>query len=104
MAAKLTRRALEHELVHRLLDHVEHGWTDMAGDVLQLPATNYYASERFEEELLVLFLDHPLVLGLSGMLPGPNTYRTLDVCDTPLLLTRDEEGRVHLLANVCRHR
>ncbi|MBO0728201.1 MAG: Rieske 2Fe-2S domain-containing protein [Acidimicrobiaceae bacterium] len=98
------REALEHSLVRRLLDHIEHQTTDMADDVLEVPIETYTSREHFEKELQALFLDHPLVLALSGSLPKPGSYLTVDMCGTPILLTRDQEGRVHALANVCRHR
>jgi phenylpropionate dioxygenase-like ring-hydroxylating dioxygenase large terminal subunit len=98
------REALEHGLVRRLLDHIENGTTDLAESMLEVPADAYTSREHFEEELATLFLDQPLVLCLSGALPGPGTYRTVDLCGTPILLTRDADGRVRSLANVCRHR
>jgi choline monooxygenase len=98
------REAFEHNLARRLLDHIEHGTTDLTDAVLEVPAEAYTSEARAAEELDVLFLGHPLVLGLSGALPRPGTYRTVDMCGTPILLTRDGEGRVHALANVCRHR
>jgi len=98
------REALEHELVRRLLDHVDHGTTDLADEVLELPSSVYTSPERHEAELAALFLGHPLVLCLSGALPEPGSYLTVDLCDTPVLLTRDQDGRVHALLNACRHR
>jgi len=87
-----------------LLDHIEHGTTDLADDVLELPADTYTSPERAAQELEALFLNEPLVLCLSGALPTPGSYRTVDLCDTPVLLTRDNDGRAHAFANVCRHR
>jgi len=98
------REALEHSLARRLLDHIEHGTTDLADDVLELPADTYTSPERAAQELEALFLNEPLVLCLSGALPTPGSYRTVDLCDTPVLLTRDNDGRAHAFANVCRHR
>jgi phenylpropionate dioxygenase-like ring-hydroxylating dioxygenase large terminal subunit len=98
------REALEHGLVRRLLDHIEGGTTDLAETMVEVPADAYTSREHFEQELATLFLDQPLVLCLSGALPGPGTYRTVDLCGTPILLTRDGDGRVRSLANVCRHR
>jgi phenylpropionate dioxygenase-like ring-hydroxylating dioxygenase large terminal subunit len=98
------REAFEHSLIRRLLDHIEHGTTDLADDVLEVPAETYTSPARLDEELGILFLGHPLVLCLSGALPGPGAYRTVDMCGTPVLLTRDAEGRVRAFANVCRHR
>jgi phenylpropionate dioxygenase-like ring-hydroxylating dioxygenase large terminal subunit len=97
------REALERGLVRRLLDHIEHRTTDLADEVMELP-TDIYSRARNEEELEVLFLDQPLFQCLSGALPGPETYRTVDLCGTPILLTRDADGRVRALANICRHR
>jgi choline monooxygenase len=98
------REALEHELARRLLDHIENGTTDLADAVLEVPAHTYTSEDRAQEELAALFLGHPLVLCLSGALPGPGTYRTVDMCGTPVLVTRDRDGRVHAMANACRHR
>lgn len=99
----MDREALEHSLARRLLDHVEHRTTDMADEVLELP-TDIYSPERHEEEVRALFLERPIVLCQSGALQGPGAYRTLDMCGTPVLLTRDKNGRVRSFANICRHR
>jgi phenylpropionate dioxygenase-like ring-hydroxylating dioxygenase large terminal subunit len=98
------REAFEHGLARRLLDHLEHGTTDMADQVLEVPATVYTAAARADDELEALFLDQPLVLCLSGALPRPGSYRTVDLCGTPVVVTRDSAGKVHALANACRHR
>ena len=100
----MDREALEHSLVRRLLDHIEHHTTDMAEDVYEVPADAYTSRAHFEEELEALFLGAPLVLCLSGSLPRPGTFRTVDLCGTPVLVTRDADGRVRAMANVCRHR
>jgi phenylpropionate dioxygenase-like ring-hydroxylating dioxygenase large terminal subunit len=44
------------------------------------------------------------VLCLSGALPGPGSYQAVELCGTPVLVTRDADGRVHAMANACRHR
>jgi phenylpropionate dioxygenase-like ring-hydroxylating dioxygenase large terminal subunit len=97
------RDALERGLARRLLGHLDAKTTDLADEILELP-TDIYSARRHRDEVDVLFLDQPLVLCLSGALPRPNTYRTVDLMGTPILLTRDGDGRVHALANACRHR
>jgi len=97
------REALERGLVRRLLDHIEHRTTDLADDVMELP-TDVYSRERHLEEIEVLFHGRPLVFCLSGALPAPRTYRTVDLLGTPILLTRDGGGKVRALLNACRHR
>jgi choline monooxygenase len=98
------REALERSLVRRLLDHIEHGTTDMAEERLEIPADLYTSEPHLADEIRALFLGHPLVLSLSASLPGPGYFHTVDLCGTPVLLTRDAGGRVHAFANVCRHR
>lgn len=100
----MDRDALERGLVRRLLDHIEAGTTDLADDVMEVPASSYTSREVWEREVEVLFRGQPLVLCLSGALPGPGTYRTVDLLGVPLVLTRDRAGKVHSFANVCRHR
>jgi choline monooxygenase len=98
------REALEHSLARRLLDHVQQGTTDLADAVLEVAADSYTSPDRLAEEIDVLFLGQPLVLCLSGALPRPGSYVTVELCGTPVLVTRATDGRVRAMANVCRHR
>lgn len=100
----MDKDALDRGIARRLLDHIEHGTTDMAGEVLEVPAGMYTSAEHYEQEVQALFRERPLALCLSGALPTPNSYLTIDILGVPVLLTRDAGGRVHALANVCRHR
>lgn len=99
----MDKEALEHSLARRLLDHIENKTTDLADEVMEL-STDVYLGAHHDREVEVLFRGRPLVLALSGALPGPETYRTVDICGTPILLARDGAGRVRSFANVCRHR
>ncbi|OAA26910.1 Rieske (2Fe-2S) domain-containing protein [Frankia sp. EI5c] len=99
----MDREALDHSLVRRLLEHIENNTTDVAESVLEV-STEIYSDAHFRDEFEALFLDQPIVLCLSGALPGPETYRTVDVSGTPILLTRDGSGQVRALTNACRHR
>jgi choline monooxygenase len=99
----MDREALEHGLARRLLEHIEHKTTDLADEVMEVP-TDVYLGAHHNREVETLFLGRPLLLALSGALPGPETYRTVDILGTPVLLARDETGRVRSFANVCRHR
>lgn len=104
MEHAVDRRTLEHSLIRRLLDHIEHGTTDMAEEYLEVASDTYTSEARHREELEGLFLGQPLVLCMSGALPRPGSYLTLELCGTPILLTRDMNGRVHSMLNACRHR
>ena len=72
--------------------------------MLEVPAELYSSEDHYRDELDVLFLGQPLVFALSGSLPAPGSYHTVDMCGTPVLLTRDRAGKVRAMANVCRHR
>ena len=100
----MDRRTLERSLARRLLQHIDQKTTDMAEGCLEVACETYTSVARHVEEWNVLFLNQPLVLCMSGALPQPNTYLAIELCDTPLLLTRDADGKVHALLNSCRHR
>ena len=100
----MDKEALDRSLARRLLDHIEGGTTDLTDEVLEVPVEVYTSPERLAAEVDALFLDQPLVLCLSGALAGPGTYLTVDLMGTPVLLSRDRDGRVHAMVNACRHR
>lgn len=95
---------LERSIARRLVAHLRGGTTDMVDDVYEVPTSNYTSAERHRAELDALFLGEPIVLCLSGAVPDPGSFLTVDLCDTPLIVTRDADGIVHSYANVCRHR
>jgi phenylpropionate dioxygenase-like ring-hydroxylating dioxygenase large terminal subunit len=97
------KEALDRGLVRRLIDHIEAGTTDLADEVMEVPAGTYTSPDHLRRELDVLFFDTPLVLCLSGALV-PGSYKAVDLCGTPVLLTRDAEGTAHAFLNACRHR
>jgi choline monooxygenase len=98
------REALEHGLVRRLIDHIEHKTTDLCDGVMEVPADVYTSPEHLASEIDVLFRGYPLLFCLSGALPRPGAFHTVDICGTPVLVTRDQDGRVHAFLNACRHR
>ncbi|WP_426574454.1 aromatic ring-hydroxylating oxygenase subunit alpha [Aquihabitans sp. McL0605] len=100
----MDKEAFEHDLVRRLLQHVEHGTTDLTDEILEVPVDVYTSADRLAEERTALFGDQPLLLCLSGALPRPGSYLTVDLCGTPVLVSRGKDGRVHAFLNACRHR
>jgi phenylpropionate dioxygenase-like ring-hydroxylating dioxygenase large terminal subunit len=100
----MDRDALDRSLARRLVDHIEVGTTDLADGIMEVPVEVYTSADRLRREVDALFRGQPLVLCLSGALAEPGAYATLDVCGTPILVTRDGEGRAHALLNACRHR
>ena len=75
----------------------EHG-------VTELDASVYIDPLRFERERRIIFDKMPLLLAPSALLPDDNTAVAHDGYGVPLIISRDGDGRIHVLANVCRHR
>ncbi|MCW3798540.1 aromatic ring-hydroxylating dioxygenase subunit alpha [Sphingomonas sp. BN140010] len=87
-----------------LIDRLVQGHSDAGAATATLRANLYTDPDRFVREQERLFARTPLLLGPSALLPKPNTAVTHDDYGLPLIVSRDADGRVHVLANVCRHR
>lgn len=98
------RRETELELLRRFFKLREQRTTDMAGEPLRNPATAYTDHQRFRREWETLFRGRPLVVALSGDLPGTGDYVATEASGVPLLLVRGEDAQVRAFLNVCRHR
>lgn len=98
------RRDEQVRVIRRLMDHLDHQTNVDAGRIAQVPVSVYTDPERAELEWRRFFRSHPQVLGLSGDLPGPNSFFTSSDLGAPILCTRDKHGVFHAFLNVCRHR
>lgn len=89
-------------VVELLLEHAETRtpWRTAATGI---PAARYTDPDHLRDELATLFRG-PLVAALTPDLPSPGSLLTRDTFGFPVVLTRDEDGRVHAFANVCSHR
>ena len=76
----------------------------MGDEIVELPASVYTDPDRFTAEQAALFARFPLLLGPSALLPNCNQAIAHDGYGVPLIISRDGDGAVHVLANVCRHR
>jgi Rieske 2Fe-2S family protein len=87
-----------------LAEALAHGEAILGERVETLPANVYIDPDRFEAEQRAIFDRLPHLLAPSALLPEPRTAVAHDGYGTPLILTRDDDGRAHVFANVCRHR
>lgn len=94
-AAELAERVVEH-YINNTTHEAEEQWTE--------PVDNYLDADRWLREMDAVHRSVPLPLAMSCELPGPGTYKALDVLGVPILITRDRKGVVHAMINACRHR
>lgn len=97
-------RATLVEMTRRTLAHARAGTVPLADDIARVPARNYLDPGRWAQERERIWMRSPLVLAPSCDLPGPHSYRALDVAGVPVLVTRDADGAVRAFVNSCRHR
>lgn len=91
-------------LTKAVMDHVENGTTDWAEDIMTVPATEYTDPTFFDAEMDAIFKKLPVLVACSGELPNAGDFKTLDFLKIPLLITRQSDGSVKVLLNVCTHR
>lgn len=90
-------------LIERVLEHIERRSRDMADEPASIPVERYLSAGRFERERAML-RGLPLVVGFSSQAAAPGDFFTHDEGGVPLLVARDQEGKLGAFFNVCRHR
>ncbi|MGE4652586.1 MAG: SRPBCC family protein [Myxococcota bacterium] len=99
------KRSEVFEIADRLLEHIRNGTTDSdERGPIRVPATTYTDPGLFEREREGIFANAPQLVCLSGDIPEPGDYVTLDDLGLGLLILRDEERRVRSFLNACTHR
>jgi choline monooxygenase len=68
------------------------------------PARAYHDPTVLSSELAAVWRTGWVVAGLTADVATPKTYLTVDLAGVPVVVTRDRDGVLHALANVCRHR
>ena len=91
-------------LAKRLLVHNLNGTTDQADGIMVKPVADYTDNEIISSEVNKIFYDHPVPIALSAEFKENNSYKAAKVIDTPLLITRGEDGVVRTFINICKHR
>ncbi|GAB4146094.1 MAG: hypothetical protein Tsb0016_16370 [Sphingomonadales bacterium] len=92
------------KMAAQLLDYVEGKTTDQASDVMAVPASHYTDPARWQQEMDKIFKRLPLLAGLSIELPNAGDYKTIDILNKPVLITRLADGSVRAMLNICSHR
>jgi phenylpropionate dioxygenase-like ring-hydroxylating dioxygenase large terminal subunit len=92
------------EILNEILRQLDKGETTDAGHLYQLSTNVYTCPDIASQENEAFFQNHPQLIGLSKDLPEPGSYLTTDDFGTPILATRDKNGRFRAMLNACRHR
>ncbi|HZO08956.1 MAG TPA: Rieske (2Fe-2S) protein, partial [Myxococcota bacterium] len=98
------QREAEIAVIRRFLAHLAAGTTQLAPEVLRVPAAEYADREHHEREIRALFRRRPLVACLSADLPREGDFVAVEAGGVPLVLVRQAGGGVRAFANACRHR
>lgn len=96
--------ALQVRILKELMQQLDEGRNVDAGVQYRMPTSSYVCPEQAKRENEAFFQDHPQLIGLSGDLPEPGSFLTMNDFGTPILATRDKDGVFHAFLNACRHR
>ena len=96
--------ATEVRILRELFRQLDNDVNVDAGVQMRSPTTAYTCPDLAEREWNAFFRSHPQMIGLSGDLPGPGTFLTVDNFGVSVLATRGEDGEFRAFLNACRHR
>ena len=84
--------------------HAEAGTMELADNIVEIPASNYFDKSRWQKEVDLIFKRLPLVLGVSKEIPNAGDYKSIDVLGVPVLILRNSNGQAKAYLNACIHR
>lgn len=97
-------QATQIRLIEQTLKLHENKTTDMIDQEYHNPVDRYTDPARLELEMNMLLRRYPLIVAHSSEVPKPGDFKTDEIMGTPILLTRDREGKIKAFVNACRHR
>jgi carnitine monooxygenase subunit len=90
-------------MLRRLVSHIETRSADLSDKPIEIPASSYTDPMRFEAEKKV-FLNTPMLAGLSLEIPKPGDRLLFDAAGPPIILVRSEDTSLKAFLNICTHR
>ncbi|MCY4656144.1 MAG: aromatic ring-hydroxylating dioxygenase subunit alpha [Gammaproteobacteria bacterium] len=91
-------------VLNTLREGIASGTSHSAEGVMRSPLSDFTSRSLLEQEQSVFFRDTPLLMGLSTDLNNPGDYWADSKTGVPILMVRDDDGKFHAFANMCRHR
>jgi glycine betaine catabolism A len=98
------RRERVVDLLGRLRSVMESGDVEPTCGEGAVAVDRYASQAQLDAERRVLFREWPLAIARESDVAEAGSFVTHDDTGTPILVTRDDDGRVHAMLNVCRHR
>lgn len=95
---------VHNQLAARMLKYVESKQTDQVEQQYRVPSTDYTDPKRFEQEVELIFKRLPIFAATTAELTGSGRYKALELMGVPVLLTRQRDGSIRAMLNVCSHR
>lgn len=74
------------------------------GEETLVPVESYSDPARFERELEHVFKTSFNVVGVVAQVAAPGDFFTTELCGSPVLIARGDDGMLRAFLNVCRHR
>jgi Rieske 2Fe-2S family protein len=87
-----------------LAEALARGEAALGEGIQTLPTSVYTDPDRFEAERRAIFDRLPHLIAPTALLPANGQAVAHDGYGSPLILSRDADGKAHVFANVCRHR
>ncbi len=96
-------QATQTSILKELMRQIDSGANADAGVQYKVPTSIYADRALAAQEWEHFFQNHAQMIGLSGDLPEPNSFLTLNDFGVPVIATRDKTGKFRAFLNVCRH-
>ena len=91
------------ELLDHILDHIDNSTTDLGDEEWFEPVENYASQIRFDAERR-LMRRLPIPFCPVAALPEPGSYVARSSAGVPIVVVRDQDGKIRAFRNACRHR
>ena len=98
------KRETQISILKELMRQLDEKVNVDAGVQYRNPASSYTCKDLAAKEWKNFFQNHPQIIGLSGDLPQPDSFLTIEDFGVPVLATRDKNGEFHAFLNGCSHR
>ena len=95
---------MQNPVIYKLRQEL-HALLSLSRDQARTMPPEFYTSEDFLElEKEHIFREEWICLGHVGEIPDAGDFFTTELVGEQLLVSRGQDGAVHVLSNVCRHR